>query len=607
MKGYVKAFAFAVLMMVLMILPNKAVSAYSLPCMPPEGFDQGGKYPAGTVRDVYYYSNNTHSERKLVVYTPPGYTTSKKYPVIYGVHGINNWPGSLFADWCVPSHILADNLIGEGKIEPVIIVAFDNNNVNSHNELFNAVIPYVESHYSVQADADHRGIYGYSMGGGVAFAEGIGNLDTFHHVCPTSALPANHPSDEQMFPNGGAVAKQKLKTLLLSCGTIDWCGFYPSNLATHEYCVRNNIPHGWLSVEGGNHDGGVWSPAMWNFLQMAFPADGVTPEIKPNPPVQEQPKVPGDTVTIKDGWYYIKSVMANKYLQVKDANPSSSANVEISTKTGIDAQKWYIKNVGNGYITIKSALGDFMLDINGASDKDDANVQIYQSHGGNAQQFMVKSTYENNVYVIATKASNLTKAIDVANGRTEDGTNVVQFSYNGNSNQQWCFESAEELKPEPSEEVVPGETNVIKDGWYLIKSASADKFLTVKDGSATAGANVELGEKVASTAQKWYVKNLTNGYVTIKSALGEFMIDIAGGSSDNNANVQIYHGYSGDAQQFIINKTSANGVFEIATKASNGEKVLDVANGRTDAGANVIQYARNGNQNQQWYFIATNR
>lgn len=49
-----------------------------------------------------------------------------------------------------------------------------------------------------------------------------------------------------------AVAKQKLKTLLLSCGTIDWCGFYPSNLATHEYCVRNNIPHGWLSVKGGS-------------------------------------------------------------------------------------------------------------------------------------------------------------------------------------------------------------------------------------------------------------------------------------------------------------------------------------------------------------------
>ncbi len=40
-----------------------------------------------------------------------------------------------------------------------------------------------------------------------------------------------------MSPNGGAEAKQKLKTLLLSCGTADWDGFCPPNLATHNYCL----------------------------------------------------------------------------------------------------------------------------------------------------------------------------------------------------------------------------------------------------------------------------------------------------------------------------------------------------------------------------------
>lgn len=245
----------------------------TLPTMPPAGYDKSGQYPAGRVQDVNYYSPVTKSMRKMVVYTPPGYDSNKKYPVIYGIHGIGSWPSTIFDSWCVGGSTLADNLIGQGKIQPVIMVAMDNNNVDSHQELFNAVMPYAESHYPIIADADHRGLYGYSMGGGVTFAEGIGHLDTFHHICPSSATPFNHPSDKDMFPNGGAEAKKKIKTLLLSCGTNDWDGFYPPNLATHNYCVANNIPHYWLSVNGGGHDGSVWRPAMWNFLQLAFPAN----------------------------------------------------------------------------------------------------------------------------------------------------------------------------------------------------------------------------------------------------------------------------------------------------------------------------------------------
>ena len=113
-----------------------------------------------------------------------------------------------------------------------------------------------------RSDADHRGIYGYSLSGGPAFAEGIGHLDTFHHIGPSSAAPFNHPSDADMFPNDGAEAKQRTKTLFISCGDADWDGFYPPNLATHSYCDAHSIPNYWLSVPGGGHDGGVCRPAQ---------------------------------------------------------------------------------------------------------------------------------------------------------------------------------------------------------------------------------------------------------------------------------------------------------------------------------------------------------
>jgi enterochelin esterase-like enzyme len=246
--------------------------AQTLPTMPSDGYDKNKNNPAGKVEDVKYHSSVTNGDRTMRVYTPPGYSASQKYPVIYAVHGIGAWPDTIFADWCVGAAWVSDNLLAAKKIQPVIIVAMDDNNVDSHKELIDNIIPFVEKTYPVVADADHRGIYGYSMGGGVTFAEGIGNMDLFHHVSPSSATPFNHPSDADMFPNDGAEAKQKLKTLFISVGTADWDGFYPPNEATHNYCVAHNIPHYWLAVQGGGHDGGVWRPAMWNFLQLAFPA-----------------------------------------------------------------------------------------------------------------------------------------------------------------------------------------------------------------------------------------------------------------------------------------------------------------------------------------------
>ena len=54
------------------------------------------------------------------VYTPPGYSADKKYPVLYLLHGI----GGDETEWqrfCKPDVIL-DNLIADGKAVPMIVV-----------------------------------------------------------------------------------------------------------------------------------------------------------------------------------------------------------------------------------------------------------------------------------------------------------------------------------------------------------------------------------------------------------------------------------------------------------------------------------------------------
>ena len=148
--------------------------------------------------------------------------------------------------------------------------------------------------------------------------------------------------------------------------------------------------------------------------------------------------------TIADGWYYIKNVNAQKYLQVKDSKAKNAQNVNISKGTKANNQKWYVKNLGNGYVTIKSALGEYMVDIANGTNKDHTNVQIYSAYSGNAQQFAIKATATKNVYTIATKVSNSKRGLDAERAKKEDGTNVIQYTLGKDKkNQQWKFEVAD--------------------------------------------------------------------------------------------------------------------------------------------------------------------
>ncbi|NLK40487.1 MAG: carbohydrate-binding protein [Planctomycetes bacterium] len=257
-----------------LLLMSPHVTAEDFAMMPPAGYDQAGQYPAGTVHwNVSYYSSVAGRNLNMHVYTPPGYNPSQKYGVIYCYQGIGVGADTTFLDWSIYANVVCDNLIGQGKIQPVIIVALDDQFDGDWSDVagmtINDAIPFVDSHYSTYGDADHRGLYGYSWGGGYAFNVGCANLDTFHHLSPTAAAP-NKAGDNTLFPNGGAEAKLKLKTLFISWGQYDYESIVTANVNCHNFCTTNGIDHYWWEVPGAGHWANeVWRPAMWNFLQMA--------------------------------------------------------------------------------------------------------------------------------------------------------------------------------------------------------------------------------------------------------------------------------------------------------------------------------------------------
>jgi enterochelin esterase family protein len=78
--------------------------------------------PHGSVTAVWYPSPILkEKERRMYVYTPPGYATSKiKYPVLYLLHG----GGGDEDAWTTMgrANIILDNLIASGKAKPMIVV-----------------------------------------------------------------------------------------------------------------------------------------------------------------------------------------------------------------------------------------------------------------------------------------------------------------------------------------------------------------------------------------------------------------------------------------------------------------------------------------------------
>lgn len=148
----------------------------------------------------------------------------------------------------------------------------------------------------------------------------------------------------------------------------------------------------------------------------------------------------GSSQTLPNGWYYIKNINAQKYLQVKDNAGGNGVNVEIGTGTGVKGQKWYLSNQGDGYFTLKNGNG-YMLDIQYGAKEDGVNVQTYSANGADAQKFKVVKTSEANVYGIVTKVTGDKKSLDVYNFGTADGSNVCQWTYYANSCQKWIFEA----------------------------------------------------------------------------------------------------------------------------------------------------------------------
>jgi enterochelin esterase-like enzyme/Spy/CpxP family protein refolding chaperone len=268
--------------------PVLASATLTLPNHAPADFTQVRPgIPKGKLETITYNSKSIGVDRKAVVYTPPNYDPNQKYPVLYLMHGI----GGNETHWTKPgaANVILDNLIADNKAVPMIIVMpngratakpptenfmsdFDYY-ADFEKDLLQDLMPYMELHFSVKTDRDHRALTGLSMGGGQGLNFGINNSDKFAWVGGFSSAP-NLQQPNALIPKIQQ-AKNKLSLLWIGCGDKD--NLITGSWNLHQGLVSAKIDHVWY-VDSGVHEFPVWNNNLYLFAQMLFkPVGSVTP------------------------------------------------------------------------------------------------------------------------------------------------------------------------------------------------------------------------------------------------------------------------------------------------------------------------------------------
>jgi enterochelin esterase-like enzyme len=206
--------------------------------------------------------------------------------VLYLLHGFSDDASGWTA--VGRANVILDNLIAQGKAEPMIVVmplgygtmqfvnlgwdAWQHRDLRDRNfekfqkALLTEVMPRVENEYRVMPDRKSRAIAGLSMGGSESLLTGLNNLDKFAWIGAFSAggIPDDFQKD---FPSLDANASRQLRLLWIACGTED-------HLITVNRSLRT-----WLKTKGiqpreietpGMHTWMVWRRNLVEFAPLLF-------------------------------------------------------------------------------------------------------------------------------------------------------------------------------------------------------------------------------------------------------------------------------------------------------------------------------------------------
>lgn len=172
------------------------MNSWSLVVVPGSASFDTREVPHGAISQVTYHSQVLSRQRRLHVYTPPGYERgTESYPVLYLLHGAFDCDAS----WSSIGRAgaILDNLIADGGAKPMVVVMpmghtgpfefgpggnFEKQMKEFVEEFQRDIRPLAEARYRLRDGREHRAIAGLSMGGAQTLEIALANLADYGHV-----------------------------------------------------------------------------------------------------------------------------------------------------------------------------------------------------------------------------------------------------------------------------------------------------------------------------------------------------------------------------------------------------------------------------------------
>jgi enterochelin esterase family protein len=261
----------------LVLVPGKESELYA-----------SNQVPHGTLSKVWYHSAILEKDRRMYVYTPPGYFNgSEKYPVLYLLHGAGGDEDAWTTMGRAP--YILDNLIAAGKAKPMLVVMTNGNAWQTagpgdapdtpafsradwekyrgkfEESLVKDVIPFIEKNYRVLTTKDMRAIAGLSMGGGHTITATINNPDIFGSIGVFSSgiFQPVEDLDAKML----ALKDSGIKLYWVACGEDDFV--MDSNKRLLEALDRCGMEYEYYENSGG-HTWKNWRIYLSMYAPMLF-------------------------------------------------------------------------------------------------------------------------------------------------------------------------------------------------------------------------------------------------------------------------------------------------------------------------------------------------
>lgn len=255
--------------------------------------------PHGNVSYVWYHSEKLGTDRRMSVYTPPCYEKGKKrYPVLYLLHGSGGDENA----WIELGHTvrIMDNLIAEGKAEPMIVVMPNGNSLkqaapgetsenleyrpmmtnmmpgykNGNYEMaFDEIVNYIDNNFRTIEKKEKRAVAGLSMGGFHSLFIALNHPEMFDYIGLFSA-GLNTAFLDMSLPVYSGIEK-KLENLKYQGYELFWIAIgkddflYQDNLNFMKTCDEAGFDYIYHETSRG-HIWANWRQYLLRFAPMLF-------------------------------------------------------------------------------------------------------------------------------------------------------------------------------------------------------------------------------------------------------------------------------------------------------------------------------------------------